>query len=176
MDDCLTSIHPSTHPFIPPRLLQGLDVIRIKPHHFIDIVADIGRGQTAWQPHPYGHAVHTVAAAILAAPDMMLEMELGADDICAPCIHNLGGLCDDVIDTSFRPAAPKSKREWNLLIDRRWCERLGLAEGDRLTARQFAQRLRDRLGDITDIYREVPPDRTAARARSLVEGIGRLLT
>ena len=150
-------------------------MIRIKPHHFIDIVADTGRGQTAWPPHPYGHAVHTVAAAILADPDAMLEMELGADDICAPCAHNVGGLCDDVIDTSFRPAAPRSKREWNLLIDRRWCERLGLAQACRLTAREFAQRLRDRMGDITDIYREVPPDRTASRAAAIGTGTARLL-
>jgi len=148
-------------------------VIRIKPHHFIDLVADIGRGQTAWEPHPYGHAVHSVAAAILADPDVLLEIELGADDICAPCVHNVGGLCDDVIDTSFRPAAPRSKREWNLLIDRRWCERLGLAPGDRLTARHFAQRLRDRMGDITDIYRELPADRTASRARAIRAGIAK---
>jgi len=149
--------------------------IRIKPHHFVDILADIGRGQTAWQPHPYGHAVHAVAARILADPNVMLEIELGADDICAPCVHNADGLCDDVIDTSFRPAAPKSKRQWNLLIDRRWCERLGLAQGDRLTARQFAERVRDRMGDIADIYREIPPRRTAARAEAIARGAGRLL-
>ena len=147
------------------------DAIRIKPHHFIDIVSDIGRGQTSWQPHPYGHAVHSVAARILAEPDVLLEMETGADDICAPCVHNIGGLCDDTIDTSFRPAAPTSKREWNLLIDRRWCERLGLAQGDRLTARQFCERLRERMGDITDIYREVPAERTASRARDIEAGI-----
>lgn len=152
-----------------------MSAIRIKPHHFIDILADIGRGRTLWQPHPYGHAVHTVAAAILAHPDVVLEMELGADDICAPCRHNVGGVCDDGIDTSHRPAAPRSKREWNLLIDSRWCEHLGLAQGDCLTARQFAQRLRDRMGDITDIYREIPPQHTQARARAIRDGAERLL-
>jgi hypothetical protein len=152
-----------------------LKVVRIKPHHFIDILADVGRGQTAWEPHPYGHAVHTVAAAVLADPDVVLEMEMGADDICAPCTHNVGGLCDDAIDTSFRPAAPASKRQYNLLIDMRWCERLRLREGDRLTARQFCQRLRDRMGDPTDIYREGPPERTADRARNIRGGIEKLL-
>jgi hypothetical protein len=146
-------------------------MIRIKPHHFIDIVRDFGRGQTTFEPHPYGHAVHSVAQAILDDPDVVLQMELGADDICAPCIHNIDGLCDDTIDTSFRPEAPSSKREWNLLIDRRWCERLGLGQGDRLTARQFCQRLAERMGDITGIYREVPPERTAARARDVAAGI-----
>jgi len=151
------------------------ELIRVKPHHFIDIVTAFGRGQTTFEPHPYGHAVHTVAERVLREPDVLLEMELGADAICGACSHNVGGLCDDTIDTSFRPEAPPSKREWNLLIDRRWCERLGLAQGDRLTAREFCARLRDRMGDITDIYREVPPDRTASRARHLAAGVDELL-
>ena len=150
-------------------------MIRIKPHHFIDIVRDFGRGQTTFEPHPYGHAVHTVAQAVLDDPDVVLEMELGADDICAPCIHNINGLCDDTFDTSHRPEAPTSKREWNLLIDQRWCERLGLEQGARLSARQFCQLLRDRMGDITPIYREVPPERTAERAGDIARGMDGLL-
>jgi len=150
-------------------------MIHIKPHHFIDIVRDFGRGQTTFEPHPYGHAAHTVAQAILDDPDVVLEMELGADDICAPCIHNIDGLCDDTIDTSFRPEAPASKREWNLLIDRRWCERLGIEQGTRLSARQFCQLLRDRMGEIAPIYREVPAERTAERAAGISRGIDALL-
>ncbi|NLF30606.1 MAG: hypothetical protein GX591_06935 [Planctomycetes bacterium] len=151
------------------------DAIRIKPHHFIDILTSLGTGRRDFQPHPYGHAVHTVSERILADPDTLLEMELGADDICAPCSHNIQGLCDDVIDTSFRPLAPPGKREWNLLLDRRWCERLGLAPGDRLTARRFARLAGDRMGDITDIYREIPADRTRLRASNLRKGIDWIL-
>ena len=150
-------------------------VIRIKPHHFIDIVTAFGRGQTAFEPHPYGHAVHSVAEHVLRDHDVVLEMELGADDICEPCVHNADGLCADSIDTSFRPDAPTSKREYNLLIDQRWCERLDLAQGDHLTARDFCRRLRDRIGDLTAIYRENPPERVAARARDLAAGIALFL-
>ena len=149
--------------------------IRIKPHHFIDIITALGGGTADFQPHPYGHAVHTVAAAVLADRDAVLEMRLGADDICLPCVHNVDGLCDDTIDISYRPDAPPSKRDWNLLIDRRWCRRLGLAEADRLTARDFCLRLRELAGDITDIYREMPPDRTAQRAAKLREGVAEFL-
>ena len=149
--------------------------IRIKPHHFIDIIGDLGRGATAFEPHPYGHAVHVVAAKVLRERDAMLEMELGADDVCAPCVHNVGGLCDDAIDTSFRPAAPASKRAYNLLIDGRWCARLSLAQGDELTARRFCQRLRDGMGDLTGIYCENPPDRVAARDRALRLGVALFL-
>ena len=149
--------------------------ILIKPHHFVDIIRALGDRQEQFTPHPYGHNVHGVAAQILANRDVVLQLELGADDICSPCVHNRDGLCDDTIDTSFRPAAPPSKQAWNLLIDRRWCEKLGLAADDRLTGRQFCERLRELAGDLTDIYREEPPERTAARAASVRRGIDRYL-
>ena len=152
------------------------DPIRIKPHHFVDIITDLGAGQTAFEPHPYGHAVHTVAERVLQDRDVPLQMELGADDICGPCIHNIDGRCDDTIDTSYRPTAPASKQEWNLRIDRRWCERLGVQQGDTMSAREFAGLLRDHAGDITDIYREIPGDRTADRARKLAKGIAAYLS
>lgn len=150
-------------------------MIAIKPHHFVDILVALGEGRTQYEPHPYGHAVHAVAAEILANPDVQLRIELDADDICAPCSHNVGGLCDDAIDTSFRPRAPRSKRAWNLRIDRRWCQRLSLQQDECLTAREFCLRIQDRAGDITDIYEEIPPERTAQRQAKLIRGISRFL-
>ncbi len=98
-------------------------------------------------------------------------MELGADDICHPCLHNIDGVCDDSIDTSFRPDAPSSKREYNLLLDERWGGKLGLAQGDRLTASDFCQRLESLLDDISDVYREIPRERTEQRAVDLRAGV-----
>jgi hypothetical protein len=157
-----------------PNRNQLAEPIRIKPHHLVDIITSSGRGQ-AFEPHAYGHALHTVAARILADPDVTLVMEGGADDICAPCSHNIGGACDDTIDTSFRPTAPPRKQDWNLLLDRRWCERLGLEFGDVLTARHFCQHLRDQAGDLADIYPEMPAAHTADRAKNLHAGIERFL-
>ena len=150
-------------------------MIRIKPHHFVDIITSFSAEDLTFEPSPYGHAVHTVSEEILRNRDVLLEMELGADDICAPCKHNINGLCDDTIDTSFRPEAPSSKREWNLMIDERWCERLKLQQGDRLTAREFCELLRDNADDLTDIYREIPAERTAERERNLKAGIRKFL-
>ena len=151
------------------------DVIRIKPHHFVDIITSFSAENLTFKPSPYGHAVHIVSERVLQNRDILLEMELGADDICEPCKHNIDGLCDDTIDTSFRPKAPSSKRKWNLIIDKRWCERLKLQQGDRLTAWGFCERLRDNTDDITDIYREIPAERTAERASKLKTGIKRFL-
>jgi len=146
------------------------DVIYIKPHHFVDIITSFGAGKAKFEPHPYGHALHIVAEKILDNRDILLEIELVADDICKPCKHNINGLCDDIIDTSFRPKAPSSKREWNLLIDHRWCERLKIKQGDRLTARQFCQKLQDFAGNIADIYREIPLNMTSKKAGNLAKG------
>jgi len=150
-------------------------MITIKPHHFVDIVTAFGEGCVDPQPHPYGHAVHSVTKEILSNRDVLLRLEFGADDICQPCRHNVNGLCDDTIDTSFRPAAPKSKREWNLIIDRRWCERLGVGQNDQLTAREFCLRIRNCAGEISDIYREIPSDRTAERQAKLQKGVAAFL-
>lgn len=112
-----------------------MDAMRIKPHHLVDVIMSIGAGARTFKPHAYGHAVHTVSEKVLSNPDVRTVMELGADDICEPCIHNVDGLCDDIIDTSFRPEASASKREYNLVIDERWCEKLKLKHDDSLTAR-----------------------------------------
>jgi len=146
-------------------------LINIKPHHFVDIVTSFGEGQREFKPHPYGHAVHSVAQALLEDRDLMLRMELGADDICAPCKHNINGLCDDTIDTSYRPEAPKSKRENNLIIDERWCARLGIRQNGQITARDLCLLIRDRAGDIQDIYREIPARLTAVRYANLRKGV-----
>jgi len=157
-----------------PLQLQG-QVMLIKPHHFVDIMRTLGDAQGEFKPHPYGHDVHAVAAKILADHGVMLQMELGADDICKPCVHNVDGTCDDTIDTSFRPQAPRSKQAWNLLIDQRWCTALGLAGGDRLTARQFCELLLQSLARMGDIYREIPPERVTTRAEELRRGIEKYL-
>ena len=150
-------------------------LIAIKPHHFVDIVAACGTGLATFEPHPYGHAVHTVAREILANLEMDLRIELGADDICRPCCHLVDGRCDDTIDTSFRPAAPASKQAYNRLLDQRWAKRLGLVQGDTLTARELCQRIQTQAADISDIYRENPPERIAAKQVQLQQGLARLL-
>ncbi len=155
--------------------MNGSNGIRIKPHHFIDIVTAVGDGKLTFSPHPYGHAQHSVAAKIIDTPNISLIIELGADDICKPCIHNIDGTCDDTIDTSYRPQAPTSKQEWNLLIDQRWCKRLQLKQNDILSAQEFLRRLQHHSQNITDIYREIPEERTAERSRKLGKGIKLLL-
>lgn len=148
-------------------------MITIKPHHFVDIITSFGEG-TPFEPHPYGHAVHTVARKILDNIDAEIKIELGADDICRPCIHNINGFCDDTIDNSYRPLAPESKREWNLLIDKRWCPCLRLKQGDTLAGFELCRRISRCLDEMPHIYREEPPEKIAQRQSSLIKGLVKL--
>ncbi len=145
--------------------------LTLKPHHFVDIIRSFGCGQKTFEPHPYGHAVCTVSEAILSNPETALTIELGADSICHPCVHNIDGVCDDTINTSNRPKAPKSKQAYNLLIDQRWSQRLGITQGDRFTARELCRLIHDKMGDTTDIYHEMPADLVAKRRENLVNGL-----
>ena len=51
------------------------DLIFIKPHHFVDIITYYGAGIDIFKPHPYGHALHSVAEEILSNRDIFLEVE-----------------------------------------------------------------------------------------------------
>ena len=54
-------------------------------------------------------------------------------------------------------------------------ERLDIAEGERYTARVLCERLRDRAGDIRDIFPEFIDDRAAAKAENMRAGIRKFL-
>lgn len=146
-------------------------MLSIKPHHFIDIITSFHEGCVVPEPHSYGHAVHIVAQQVILNPDTLLRMELGADNICEPCIHYNKGQCKDVIDVSFRPLAPSSKREYNTLIDERWLSHLDLKNGDTITAREFCLLLKDRIEDLTPIYIENQKENTEQRQARLSKGI-----
>ncbi len=151
------------------------EVIRIKPHHFLDIVRDFGVG-VEFRPSPYGHAAHLVAEKVLADRQVMLELVLGIDDICEPCKNHVDGHC---IDTTTTTGEVTSKEEWNLTIDNRLFERLGLTEGVRIPADDFCRLVRERLYPtgaaegslIFDIWREASREKTESRAKGLLRGM-----
>lgn len=150
-------------------------MITVKPHHFVDMIALIGDGRTTLNPHPYGHALHSIFKNILGNPQVVLCIEWSADDICRPCCHNINGRCDDMVDASLRSRSIHSKQEYNLVIDKRWSRHLGLKQNDRLRARTFCLRLRDCLENMAKIYKEKPAAWIKKRKAALMQGIAVLL-
>jgi hypothetical protein len=50
-----------------------------------------------------------------------------------------------------------------------------MKEGDRFTARELCMRLRDRAGDITEIFPEIIDGRIAQKEKNMREGIRKFL-
>lgn len=143
----------------------------VKPHHFVDIMASFAAGFIELKPHPYQHSVHRVSHQILEDRNLMLCVALGDDAICKTCIMNKDGLCTDLIDTSFRPQAPSSKRAYNLLLDERWCSRLDIRDNELLTAYDFCKRLLKNSVSLEEIYREVPADYVLRKEQTMRSGL-----
>ena len=152
--------------------------IRLRPHHFVDIVDEFGRGKRQFLPHRYGHALHVVADRLLKDANLVLLITINADAICRGCIFNVDGTCEDVMpeDYTCYPGTPAKKEEWNRRIDKRWCSMLGISPGDERTAGEFCRlilRSRDRIGEI---YSELPASMAREKGLFLEAGSRFLLT
>ncbi len=150
--------------------------IKIKPHHFIDIITSFSADKLLLKPHYYKHEVHSVSKAILENRDLVLQIDLGADNICKPCLHNIEGICDDTLDISNRPKVPSLKREWNLILDKRWCKRLKLEQGDRIAVLDFCERLKNGSNNLLEIYKENNKENTFQREINLKKGLQNYIT
>jgi hypothetical protein len=145
-------------------------MIKLRPHHLIDIITDHGQG-VELAPHPYGHAVHTVAARVLADQALPIELVWAADDICAPCRHlRADGTCDDVL---AQLADPISKQAYNDDLDRRVFAYLDFQPHARLTVRAFLERLRAHVPGIEQICTH-PGEDQADRLEGLRRGLEQL--
>jgi hypothetical protein len=143
--------------------------MRVRPHHLIDIIAQYGAGQP-FEPSAYGHAVHTVAAEVIANPGVRLEFGVGADDICAPCRHLVSGRCDDVIHTLDPPVR---KQDYNDALDQRLLELLGMTEGECMTFEEYLALLRTHLEGLAELCAH-PGEEPKDRAVKLERGLARL--
>jgi len=152
------------------------DKIKIKPHHFIDIITSFSADKVILEPHHYSHNVHSISKAILENRNTLLEIDLGADDICKPCIHNIDGICDDILDISNRPEVPPLKREWNLILDKRWCKRLKIDQGEIISVLEFCELLKEGSNYLLEIYKENNRENTIQREINLKMGLKKYIT
>jgi len=144
-------------------------MVRLRPHHLIDIVCDYGHGVT-FKPHPYGHAAHTVATQVIADPDIEVEFVLAADDICSPCRHlRPDGKCEDVLS---QLAEPVPKQVYNDGLDRRLFAYLQMQPGARMTVRAFLEALGRHVPGIEEICAH-PGEEKKHRLDGLERGLAR---
>lgn len=146
-----------------------MKALKLRPHHILDIISTYGHGGE-FEPHPYGHALHTVAQSILSDPDLEAELVIGADAICQPCTHlRPDGQCDDVLQQLSPPVA---KQAYNDDLDTRLLDYLGLASRV-VTIRDYLTVVAENLPGIVSVCTH-PGEDPEARLGGLVEGLTKL--
>ena len=149
---------------------RNMKIIKLRPHHLLDIVSDYGHG-VKFEPHPYGHAVHTVAQMVLSNAGLKAEFIVGADEICRPCKHlQPDGQCDDVMP-NLEP--PSSKQKYNDDLDRQLFNYLDFTPGTIVTIRQFLETLNEKVPGIEKICTH-PGEDQKARLDGLKQGLFKL--
>lgn len=147
-----------------------MEPMLVRPHHLLDIISSHGAGHE-FKPSPYQHAVHTCAEIVLSDLDTPLEFVVGADFICAPCIHlGADGRCDDMVG-SLDP--PVSKQDYNDALDRRLLEFFGLREGDRMSFGEYLAVIRAHFEGLPEICAH-PKESAEDRGRKLDAGLSKL--
>ena len=145
-------------------------IMKLRPHHILDIISGHGQG-ARFEPHPYGHAVHTVAEAILSNVDTKVELVVGADEICRPCKHlRPDGLCDDIL-SQLDP--PISKQGYNDDLDRRLLAHLGLEPVTVMTVRHYLEVIAKETPGIEKICTH-PEEDPKRRLDGLTQGLAKL--
>ena len=144
--------------------------MKLRPHHLIDIVSAHGHG-AEFNPHPYGHGLHTVADQVIHDLDLELELVLAADEICEPCRHlRADGGCADVLHQLEEPV---SKQTYNDALDGELFAYFGMRPGTRMGLREFLGRLNAHTPGIEKVCTH-PGELEEHRLDGLVKGLVRL--
>lgn len=145
-------------------------MLRLRPHHILDIVRNIGHERKI-EPHPFGHDLHAVTSKILGDIDQPLILVVGADDICIPCIKlNADSICVDVLpQCDDKP----SKQKYNDTLDQKVLNYLNLKEGTQLTVREYLNCVNDKLDGIEKICTH-PKEDERYRIEGLSTGLMKL--
>jgi hypothetical protein len=147
-----------------------MNAMKLRPHHVLDIISGHGHG-VEFKPHPYGHAQHTVAAAILSNAELEIELVVGADEICRPCTHlRPDGQCDDVL-RQLNP--PVSKQKYNDGLDERLLKYLKLTSTRAMTIRKYLEIVAKNLPGVEKICSH-PGEDQKARLAGLQNGLAKL--
>lgn len=147
-----------------------MSTIKLRPHHVLDIITSYGHSDK-FEPHPYGHAVHVVAATILTNLEQEVEFVIGADEICHPCKHlQSNGQCGDIV---HQLDPPISKQKYNDELDNRLFDDLGLPSSGTMTIREYLEIVNKKLPGLEKICTH-PKENQQERLMGLQEGLTKL--
>ncbi len=149
----------------------GDETLKLRPHHILDIISSYGNNEK-FEPHPYGHSLHTVAGKIIVNPEIKVQLVVENDDICRGCKHLVGTKCDDVL-SQLTPSP--SKQSYNDVLDCILLDFMGIKQGTILTIKEYAQIVNRNMPDITS-YCTHPKENREERKKGMKSGLKKIIT
>lgn len=150
-------------------------MIRIKPHHFLDIIKLYGKGIEKFVPDKkYNHNFYGVANEIVAAHQTEVTITSGEDDICSTCIYL--GEDKKCTDRIFHIAGIDSKNEWNEILDHRIMQYVQISEGSRYSAHALCKILFLKKEIIYIVWDEESKPDTESRYEAFCKGAKKYLS
>lgn len=142
--------------------------MKLRIHHFFDIIRDFCSKEGHIMPHPYGHSYHKVAKAIWTNPSLKIKIVVQCDDVCDRCSHLKNNSCIDVIGyrKDFR-----FKEKFNDYLDQRIMKVCLVKKGNTYTPIQLCKKAKLYLRNINWIYWGNDFDHTRARKTSVEFGL-----
>ncbi len=142
--------------------------MNIKPHHFLDIFKNYGRGIEELKPDSYlHHDFYKLGNIILKDPHSRIRLTVNADDICLPCVKCKHHVCTDEIATI--PGFVE-RNTYNHVIDERIIKIMHLSIDEAYDALDLLKTMVEYADEIFNIYLEEEDEKTAKRYEDFVKG------
>jgi hypothetical protein len=149
-------------------------MIKIKPHHFLDIIKLYGKGIEKFVSDTrYHHNFYGVANEIINNHQIELSITSGSDDICIPCIYL--GKDKKCTDRIFHIAGIDSKNEWNKILDHRIMRQTKIIEGESYSAHELCKILFLRKEIIFNVWDEESKSEKDFRYEAFCKGAEKYL-
>lgn len=148
--------------------------ITIKPHHFMDIIKLYGSGIEVFVPDErMHHDFYKIANLIMENHNILLNLTIDADHICAPCIMYNGHTCTDQL---HHIANFDSKDAYNQLLDSRIMEQLELDKNKKYEANHLCAIMLKHHNSIDTIWQEEADEVTRRRKELFIKGAEKYLS
>lgn len=149
-------------------------MIKIKPHHFIDIIKLYGSGIENFIPDKnYNHDFYRITNIVVSNINSKLYITTDADDICAPCKYiNKLGICNDSMKSLEHM---ESKYQWNMILDKRIIEFMNLSTEKTYSIKELCNIVYENKFKIYDVWKEENKEITDKRYNLFCAGALKLL-
>jgi hypothetical protein len=145
-----------------------MNLIKLRPHHLLDIVRDFGNGIKKKKMHPWGASVAEVTEKVLFNIDQDIILVSQVDSICETCSKLEKQICVARISDNLL------MREYNDNLDTCLFRRMKLEEGQRISIRDFLVLVKNDLDNIVALFTS-PNNNPAIRLNSTRNALKKLL-